>query len=810
VGLAFDANWNLFTNDNDHESRPDQYAPAKLLHVTPGIDFGWPRGWMASKSPDRSDLVEPMSAELGRGVPCDLIFHDEPSWPAESRGRLLMCRWDRHAVTSYKLAARGASFSADESVVLTGDNDARPIGIAATPDGRLLVTCLYMTGNQASPYCPSDLYEVTVVAAAKSAGPPQQDVSSLPTAKLWTELANGSWERRRRAHHEILRREDQHPAGELRSEAADRLLAADERDPTLPHLIWLAGSDNFLNERLVKLARSGEGKVRLQAMRVLVGRWPFKEVNKLFSDALDDPSPAARLIALEHFSRTGEPFPLRKIVQLASGDDTYLRQTAARLLAERAGDDDLHALVSDDDPRTRLAGVLAIGMKLTTPPLDEPPPAALPLFYPKENAFFKTQIKYADDPKPVDLRDLGRIGSFTMAEWWRTIPPTLAQQRLFDALASRLDDAEPAVALEAAYYLGLLRDDRVEAKLSATVYRIHRQRLAGFPLHAIDHAWRLGPFLDDSSKHAAISLENGVDLADTVKTPTGPQRWQQQSAESGKFPLRSPAAGKPWDAYACFTFQSRSRQPALLIVDGSAVAQVWQSGQSLTLPSAAATQEAILDLQPGTNEMVVQLRGDSAADSTVSIRWQAGEGVVAGVPELIDASLLADRLREAAKGSPGTAVPEEFARVDWVRDARSGDAAHGRQLFGTLGCVKCHAISPDQAGRGAPSLVDARRRLTVPHVVESILLPSKQVAEPFRASTLLTDDGRVLTGLVVSESAGSLELLMADGSRRTLERAKIEHRAPSELSPMPQGIVKTPDELRDLLTYLLGDRPLPP
>jgi glucose/arabinose dehydrogenase len=49
VGLAFDPRWNLFTNDNDHESRPDQYAPARLLHVTPHVDFAWPRGWMASK-----------------------------------------------------------------------------------------------------------------------------------------------------------------------------------------------------------------------------------------------------------------------------------------------------------------------------------------------------------------------------------------------------------------------------------------------------------------------------------------------------------------------------------------------------------------------------------------------------------------------------------------------------------------------------------------------------------------------------------------------------------------------------------------
>src|SRR5262249_18850872 len=68
-GLVFDKNGNLFTNDNDHESIPDKYTPARLLHVAPHVDFGWPRGWMASKSPDRWDLIEPMLSTPGRGVP---------------------------------------------------------------------------------------------------------------------------------------------------------------------------------------------------------------------------------------------------------------------------------------------------------------------------------------------------------------------------------------------------------------------------------------------------------------------------------------------------------------------------------------------------------------------------------------------------------------------------------------------------------------------------------------------------------------------------------------------------------------------
>ncbi|MFV2068947.1 MAG: LamG-like jellyroll fold domain-containing protein, partial [Pirellulales bacterium] len=167
VGLVFDPAWNLFTNDNDHESLPDRYTPARLLHVTPHIDFGWPRGWMASNSasqnhasslprPDndvarwssetgsrnreRTELIETMTDQLGPGVPCDMAFYDEPFLPNELRSRLLLCRWGRSTVTSYELKRRGSTFAAAESVVLEGAHNARPTGICVGRGGGLFVT----------------------------------------------------------------------------------------------------------------------------------------------------------------------------------------------------------------------------------------------------------------------------------------------------------------------------------------------------------------------------------------------------------------------------------------------------------------------------------------------------------------------------------------------------------------------------------------------------------------------------------------------------------------------------------------------
>jgi len=45
--------------------------------------------------------------------------------------------------------------------------------------------------------------------------------------------------------------------------------------------------------------------------------------------------------------------------------------------------------------------------------------------------------------------------------------------------------------------------------------------------------------------------------------------------------------------------------------------------------------------------------------------------------------------------------------------------------------------------------------------------------------------------------------LLSDASRREILHDDILRRDPEESSPMPSGLVKTPEELRDLLAYLL-------
>ena len=107
------------------------------------------------------------------------------------------------------------------------------------------------------------------------------------------------------------------------------------------------------------------------------------------------------------------------------------------------------------------------------------------------------------------------------------------------------------------------------------------------------------------------------------------------------------------------------------------------------------------------------------------------------------------------------------------------------------------------AAVGGPSLAGASARFTVPYLVESVLAPSRTVSPVFRATLFVLRDGKTLSGLVLGETSGKIELLLPDATRKTIAVADIEERKLQNLSPMPAGLVKTPEELRDLLAYLL-------
>ena len=247
-----------------------------------------------------------------------------------------------------------------------------------------------------------------------------------------------------------------------------------------------------------------------------------------------------QLAALSWFFDSRTPLPVAAVLSLARSSDSYLRQTATTLLAARATAAELDRLLVARDEPTRLAAVLAAGRKLTVPDARDIPDPKLPLFYPKENAFFKSKLHFYGQTGETDLATLGRIGSYTMAERWKRVEHQSAEEALFALLSRALDDPSDAVRLQAAYWLSLLRDPRSEPQIPRTRNEVAMRRLRKAPEHPVERVWSLGPLPEapaGSASAGPLPEQGVIDLTASYPTAAGAKTWQEAAAVQGRISL---------------------------------------------------------------------------------------------------------------------------------------------------------------------------------------------------------------------------------------------------------------------------------
>ncbi|MBI3463750.1 MAG: PQQ-dependent sugar dehydrogenase [Planctomycetes bacterium] len=140
-----------------------------------------------------------------------------------------------------------------------------------------------------------------------------------------------------------------------------------------------------------------------------------------------------------------------------------------------------------------------------------------------------------------------------------------------------------------------------------------------------------------------------------------------------------------------------------------------------------------------------------------------------------------------------------------------GDAQRGRELFldeKATKCITCHKVN-GQGGDVGPDLSQIGAKFARPHLIESLLEPSRQILEGFRTTVIATVHGQMETGIVKASSADSIMLTDANGKQRVIATAEIDDRQETTVSLMPQGLAETLTEsqLTDVIAYLETLRP---
>jgi uncharacterized repeat protein (TIGR03806 family) len=151
-------------------------------------------------------------------------------------------------------------------------------------------------------------------------------------------------------------------------------------------------------------------------------------------------------------------------------------------------------------------------------------------------------------------------------------------------------------------------------------------------------------------------------------------------------------------------------------------------------------------------------------------------------------------------------VEDVLPLLERLKEGRSFES--GRTAFRKTGCVQCHRFA-GEGGSVGPDLSGVGRRLPPRDLLESIVLPSKTIAEGYAATEIETKSGEVVTGRIEREDDRVVIMRPPTATEEmvTLRKTDIRQRLLSTTSNMPAGMLNTLDEAQvlDLLAYLMSD-----
>jgi quinoprotein glucose dehydrogenase len=854
--LVFDQYGNLFTGDNNSDSG-DQ---ARWVYLVEGSDNGWRVGYQFmenpySRGPFNAERIwyPPFDGQPAYIVPPIANIASGPSGVAYFPGTGLPATYKDHfflvdfrggpansGVHTFTLQPKGAGFELVNRDHFVWNILATDVKFGV--DGGLYVSD-WVEGWQLTGK--GRLYRVHDVGLDK-------DPVILETKRL---LGEGMDKRSLKELARLLEQPDMRVRQAAQFELADRGLEAmptltsvarqDRNQLARLHGIWGIGqvtarySESGMPAQasagldlLVKLLGDPDAEVRAQAAKVLGDRRYSKAFHSL-EDALKDASPRVRFfsaISLGKFGRVGAIPALFALLRHNGDSDPWIRHAGvmglsrigdlAALLAEahdessavrmgvllalrRLQRPEIASFLEDKDPALVLEAARAIndepingGMEQLAELIDSPAltrflggAPMVPASVPKEGAHalgteallrrvlnanfhfgtaesakalavFASRTDAPENMRVEALQELGNwehpAGIDRVVGLWRPVAAVRHTETAADALQPQLStilkgapEAVQVAALRCVEQLGmtsagaLLSELETNTKLPSEVRAQALKAIAGLNLPTIEQALDLARKDEDEDlRKTATRLEGRLTKSDPVNR----------------------------------------------------VATTLQSGTLGEKQNALATLATL----PGVS-----------ADELIG-HWvdqlQAGR-----VPKELRLDVI-----EAAQKRPADSVRQKLAKYEascpkddplapYEPALFGGTAIDGKKVFfekPEAQCVRCHRVN-GQGGDVGPDLTHVASQKDRQYLLESIVLPNKQIAQGFDSVTVVLNDGDVQAGVLKSETPTELVLNSADHGAVILKKADIKTRR-AALSPMPEGLgqIISKEDLRNLVEFL--------
>jgi len=149
--------------------------------------------------------------------------------------------------------------------------------------------------------------------------------------------------------------------------------------------------------------------------------------------------------------------------------------------------------------------------------------------------------------------------------------------------------------------------------------------------------------------------------------------------------------------------------------------------------------------------------------------------------------------------------PKDDPLADYRETLFGGSSSLGRKVFfdkPEAQCVRCHRAE-GRGGDVGPDLSHIGAQKDPEYLLESIVLPNKQIAPGFDSVMVTLKNDETYAGVLKSETADQLVINSPQTGVMTIKKSDIQSRKKS-LSPMPEGIgqILSKRDIRNLVEFL--------
>jgi putative membrane-bound dehydrogenase-like protein len=789
-----------------------------LVHILYGGVYG--RTSPHLRGHERTGDLLPALVHRGPAAMSGLEVHSGLSFGPAYSGNLFACGFNLRCVTRHALTPADGTFIATDEAFLAGDSaDFHPTDCVEDADGSLLVVD---TGGWYKLCCPTSqlekpavrggIYRVRRLGAAAVTDPRGLAID-WPAATPAT-LAD------------LLG--DERPA--VAARAVDALAA---RGAVAIELL----------RRLLAGAATPE-RARQNAVWVLARLVPADAV-PLVRLALADPSPRVRHAAAHVAGLVRDADSVSLLAGLLAGSDAGCARAAAEALGRigtvaaveavlaavpRAGPRPLehsctYALIeaahpepllpalASADPRTRRAAVYA---------LDQMAPRLPAPVLAREQA-----LALCRDADPL-VRDAAWWIVAQHADWVAglaaEVPPLVKQAAAASPAAAARTvllvaglAEEPAVAEAVARSLAASATPAerrlvLDVMQSARVKQVPPAWIAG-----LAEILKTGPA---DAAAAALEVLTGLPLSAAQRVAVRPTLFAVAAAADSS-PAVTALAVQAAGPAADLPEPLAARLVAMLEDDGTASTSPLDRSAAAAALAAARLPDELLDRIAATFD---RLRANDVAILLPAVAGGGGEPLVRAVeslarsprPGAVGRAVVAAAVAKlpTASAAAGAALLE---RIDAERAAEhedferlaaalpAGDPARGHRVFASAkaACTTCHAMAY-VGGRVGPDLSKIGGVRTPRDLLEAIVLPSASFVRSYEPVTVITEDGRAVSGIVRDETPTEIVVQTGAATAERIPRVDIETLEPGTASLMPKGYdtLLTPQELADLVAFL--------